>query len=130
MRPRLAVNTTEEVEQDGIHLIPPDDEDSKVEDNTHLTPPDDEENKAEEKVQAEPKKEQKKRVRFQECRDINELHDQLGHVSEQIIRRTMNHLGIGVAGKLKPCEACAIHKAKQKPVKKATSTRGVGGGQL
>jgi len=35
----------------------------------------------------------------------------------------MNHLGIGVAGKLKPCEACAIHKAKQKPVKKATSTR-------
>jgi len=78
----------------------------------------------EEKVQAEPKKEQKKRVRFfQECRDINELHDQMGHVSEQIIWRTMNHLGIGVSGKLKPCEACAIHNAKQKPVKKATSTR-------
>jgi len=35
----------------------------------------------------------------------------------------MNHLGIGVGGKLKPCEASAIHKAKQKPVKKATNSR-------
>jgi len=105
---RLAVNATEiEEDQDALHVIPPDDEDKSVE----------------EQVQVEPKVKQKKRVRFQECRDINELHDQMGHVSEQIIRRTMNHLGIGVAGKLKPCEACAIHKAKQKPVKKATSIR-------
>ena len=27
-----------------------------------------------------------KRVKFQESKDINELHDQLGHVSEGIIR--------------------------------------------
>ena len=89
----------------------------------HVIPPNDEDKSVEEQVQVEPKVKQKKRVRFQECRDINELHDQMGHVSEQIIRRTMNHLGIGVAGKLKPCEACALHKAKQKPVKKATSSR-------
>jgi len=62
-------------------------------------------------------------VKFQESRDINELHDQMGHVSEGIIRRTMNYLGIGVNGKLKPCEACACHKAKQKPVKKVTSSK-------
>jgi len=35
----------------------------------------------------------------------------------------MKHLGIGVNGKLKPCEACALHKAKQKPVKKVTKNR-------
>jgi len=96
------VNTTEiEVEHDGIHLIPPDDEDNKVEDGTQLIPPHDEAIKVEEKVQAEPRKEQKKRVRFfQECRDINELHDLMVHVSEQINRRMMNHLGIGISGKL------------------------------
>ena len=32
----------------------------------------------------------------------------------------MNYLGIGVTGKLKPCEACALHKTKQKAVKKVT----------
>jgi len=35
----------------------------------------------------------------------------------------MKHLGISVNGKLKPCEACALHKAKQKPVKKVTKNR-------
>jgi len=51
-----AVNNTEiEVEHDGIHLIPPDDEDNKVEDGTQLIPPHDEAIKVEEKVQAEPK---------------------------------------------------------------------------
>jgi len=62
-------------------------------------------------------------VKFQESKDIDELHDQMGHVSEGIIRRTMNHMGIGVNGKLKPCEACACHNAKQKPVKKVTSNK-------
>jgi len=61
-----------------------------------------------------------KKVKFQESKDIN---DQLGHVSEGIIQRTMKYLGIGVNGKLKPCEACALHKAKQKPVKKVTKNR-------
>jgi len=64
-----------------------------------------------------------KQVRFQESKDINELHDQLGHVSEGIIQRLMKHLGIGVNGKLRPCEACALHKAKQKPLKKVTKNR-------
>jgi len=46
----------------------------------------------------------------------------LGHVSEGIIQRMMKHLGIDVNGKLKPCETCALHKAKQKPIKKVTKT--------
>jgi len=108
MNKRLAVNAIEiEEEQDAIHIIPPDDEEKTIE----------------EKVQVEPKVKQKKKVRFQECRDINELHDQMGHVSEQTIRRTMNHLGISIAGKLKPYEACAIPKANQKPMKKSTSSK-------
>ncbi len=66
-------------------------------DNVYLIPPDDDKKGAEDNVQEEPKAKQKKKVRFQESHDINELLDQMGHVTEKIIRRTMNHLGIGVA---------------------------------
>jgi hypothetical protein len=48
---------------------------------------------------------------------IEEAHVQLGHASEDITRNTAKHLGWELKpGGMKPCEACATAKAKQKNV--------------
>ena len=45
--------------------------------------------------------------------NINNLHVELGHPSEAITRFTTKSLGIQVTDTLKPCEDCALDKAKQ-----------------
>lgn len=48
---------------------------------------------------------------------IQEAHEQFGHMSEEATRATAKALGITITrGTLKPCESCAIGKAKQKKV--------------
>ena len=45
-------------------------------------------------------------------RDINDLHIELVHPSEAIMRSTARHLSIQVTSTFKPCEDCALGKAK------------------
>ena len=61
--------------------------------------------------------------------DINEYHRALGHPSEAIVRATAKQFGIRLAGQFKPCESCALSKAKAKkiskvPVKRASEPGG------
>ena len=49
---------------------------------------------------------------------INDLHIELGHPSETITCITTKVLGIQVTSPFKPCEDCALGKAKQQAVSK------------
>ena len=50
---------------------------------------------------------------------IQQAHDHLGHLHEDITRKVAKRLGWTLSrGSLKPCEACAAGKAKQKNVPK------------
>ena len=52
-------------------------------------------------------------------RTIQQAHDELGHMSEALTRKTVHALGWTiVCGKTRTCESCAIGKARQKNVKK------------
>ena len=51
-------------------------------------------------------------------KNVNDLHVELGHPSEVITRSTAKGLGIQVTGTFKPCEDCALVKAKQCSVSK------------
>ena len=54
--------------------------------------------------------------------DINDLFAELEHSSEAITRSTAKNFNIQVTGAFKPCEDCALGKAKQRAVsKKAVS---------
>ena len=46
-------------------------------------------------------------------RDINNLHVELSHPSEAIMRSTAKNFGIQVTGTFRPCEDCALGKAEQ-----------------
>ena len=47
--------------------------------------------------------------------NIQRLHEELGHMGEQTCRKIANHVGIQLTkGSMKPCEACAIAKSRQK----------------
>ena len=54
--------------------------------------------------------------------DINDAHTQYGHVSEEVLRRTLKQQGFKPTGTLQPCPACLIHKGRQKAVPKHTKT--------
>lgn len=61
--------------------------------------------------------------------NINEYHCALGHPSEATTRATAKAYGVKLVGQLKPCENCALSKAKAKkinkaPVKRATTPGG------
>ena len=73
--------------------------------------PDDQEQKS------VPKKKKERSV------DINEAHDKMGHVHEQVIRETCKDMKVKLTGEFKPCEACMKAKAKAKAVKKTTEHR-------
>ena len=49
--------------------------------------------------------------------DVNDLHKNLSHASEVAIRNTATMFGWILKNTLKPCEDCAIAKAKQKNIK-------------
>ena len=49
--------------------------------------------------------------------DVNELHKSLSHASEVAIRNTATMFGWILKNTFKPCEDCAIAKAKQKNIK-------------
>ena len=51
-------------------------------------------------------------------KNINDLHVELGHPSETINQATTKALGIQVTSMFKPCENCALGKAKQWAVSK------------
>ena len=46
-------------------------------------------------------------------RNINNLHIDLGHLSETITHITIKAFSIQVTGMFKPCEDCALGKAEQ-----------------
>ena len=56
-------------------------------------------------------------------RDINDLHIELGHQSESITCTTAKDMGIKLKGAFKPCEDCALGKAKQQGVSKKDVAR-------
>ena len=57
--------------------------------------------------------------------DINLYHNMIGHPSQEITRSTARRYNIDLKGELKPCEHCAISKAKQKAVPKVSTNRAV-----
>jgi hypothetical protein len=52
----------------------------------------------------------------------NEAHRVFGHVGVQVLDNTAKHIGIKLTGELSTCGACALAKAKQRPVSKATNS--------
>ena len=50
--------------------------------------------------------------------DINDLHIELGHLLQAIMRSTTKSFGIKAPSTFKPCEDCALGKAKQRVVSK------------
>lgn len=48
---------------------------------------------------------------------------------EKLLQKTLKNLGIEPKGTFNRCEACAISKARQKPVRKATSIRATRAGE-
>ena len=57
--------------------------------------------------------------------NINDLHQRLGHPSEESVRRTAKMLDLKVTGKFIKCENCAISKARRKNLNKETVNRSV-----
>ena len=56
-------------------------------------------------------------------KDVNELHAELGHPSEDVTRATGAARGMKVVGTFAPCENCALSKAKQTKVSKIPAER-------
>ena len=50
--------------------------------------------------------------------NVNEYHKELGHPNEAITRATAKQFDIKLTGTFKPCENCALAKAKQKKISK------------
>ena len=46
-------------------------------------------------------------------KDINILHAELIHPLEVVVRTTNRVMGLNVAGTFKPCQVCALGKAKR-----------------
>ncbi|CAM9949743.1 unnamed protein product, partial [Choristocarpus tenellus] len=56
--------------------------------------------------------------------DINQMHHQLGHCNEAMVRRYAKECGVHLTGEWQHyCKGCAIGKAHRKPVPKVTSGR-------
>ena len=53
--------------------------------------------------------------------DVNTLHSILGHVNEDVVRRTAAYYGIKVSGTFAPCFTCAVSNIKQRPIRKITT---------
>eukprot|EP00957_Ditylum_brightwellii_P170740 12995910-Ditylum_brightwellii.AAC.1 len=54
--------------------------------------------------------------------NVDKAHALLGHSDKERTRTTAKHLGwIITRGKMKPCESCAVGKARQKNVKKQSN---------
>ena len=51
-------------------------------------------------------------------KDVNNIHAKLGHLSKSITHVTAKAMSIQVTGIFKPCEDCALNKAKQRSVSK------------
>ena len=63
--------------------------------------------------------------------NINEYHCALGHPCEATTRATAKAFGVRLVGQFKPCEDCALGKAKAKKISKVPVKRaGKPGGQL
>jgi len=50
--------------------------------------------------------------------DINDLHEKLGHPSEEMVKLAGNYMKLSIRGKMDNCENCAIGKMWQKNLKK------------
>ena len=50
--------------------------------------------------------------------DINVFHAKLGHPDMMVVKRTAIEMGLHLTGEVKPCEDCALAKARQKNVNK------------
>jgi len=50
--------------------------------------------------------------------DINNLHKNLGHPAEEMVKLTGNYMKLSIGGKMDNCENCAIGKMRQKMSKK------------
>jgi len=55
--------------------------------------------------------------------DINQAHEQYGHVSEAALRTTLKSINVRPTGNLRACEGCALAKAKAKSVPKVSTVR-------
>ena len=53
--------------------------------------------------------------------DINIYHQAMGHINEQVLKRTANKYAINLTGKLNPCVACMKANFKTLPLNKQTS---------
>jgi len=54
--------------------------------------------------------------------DINKAHDNMIHMGEAIVHKTMACYGIKLTGKMEPCNACLrANKARAKTMKKLTN---------
>jgi len=52
--------------------------------------------------------------------DINEAHDKMADMGEDIVHKTMACCGIKLTGKMEPCNVCLRAKARAKNMKKST----------
>ena len=69
-------------------------------------------------VNVTPISNEKANVDTQRTVNVNKYHRELGHPCEATTRATVKYFDIKLVGKFKPCESCALGKAKQKNVSK------------
>ena len=55
--------------------------------------------------------------------DINDFHCSLGHMREDLPRKTAEQIGVKLQGQLVPCRGCSDAKGTRTPVKPFTYTR-------
>ncbi|CAM9186087.1 unnamed protein product, partial [Sphacelaria rigidula] len=57
--------------------------------------------------------------------DINDFHCKHAHAHEDLLRRTVEQLGVELRGKLRPCRGCSAGKRLRRPIPRSTHTRAV-----
>ena len=62
-------------------------------------------------------------AKLSKWKDVNVLHQELGHPGEDMTRATGKHMGLTLMGTFAPCEDCGIAKAKQTKIKKGVSSK-------
>ncbi len=55
--------------------------------------------------------------------EVNQAHEQYGHVSEAAMCTTLRSIGIHPSGKLQACEGCALSKAQAKSMSKLSTVQ-------
>ena len=56
-------------------------------------------------------------------KDVNKLHQELGHPGEDVTRATGKYMGLKITSTFNPCKDCGVVKAKQSKMNKGVTSK-------